>query len=77
MQLQFITCSLNDSYVVLQAVTVLVAMASRKILWTKIALKVANRRSVFSDHMPSYSRDFARSVFLVHVVSVYDLFKLK
>ena len=30
MQLQCITCSLNNSYVVLQAVAVLVTMASRK-----------------------------------------------
>ena len=76
MLLPILTYSLDDSYAVLQAVTVFVAMASRKKkLWTKIALKVTNWRPVFSNHMPSYSRDFARSIFLV--VSVYGLFKLK
>ena len=64
---------------VLQAVTVLVAMVSRKNFGDKIAVKVTNlttcvqrlRAKLFSRS----SRDFARCIFLVPVVSVYDLFK--
>ena len=42
----------------LQAVTILVAMASRKtFLATKIAVKVAIWRPVFCDHVPSYSQE--------------------